>query len=307
MGCLDFRTVKPSFDDLDLLARVVRRGGFRAAAAELGTSPSRVSDRIRALEDAVGARLVNRTTRSVSATEAGEALLARAGPLLDDLAEAVAAVGLQPDAPVGRLRINAPGAAAIALGPLLGPFLKAHPGIRMEVTVEDAFSDVIGQGFDAGVRYGERLAKDMIAVPLGPPERYVLVAAPALIERTGVPRRPDDARDLPAVLTRLPGGVVPWEFERNGALVRFVPEARLTVNGSPLGLAAARDGLGFYMTFEAWAEPDIRAGRLATVLDDWLPPFPGPFLYYPSRRHPPPALKAFLDWLRAVKPAARRA
>lgn len=299
--------MKPSLDDLELLTRVVRRGGFRAAAQELGTSPSRVSDRIRALEDAVGARLVNRTTRSVSATEAGEALLARAAPLLDDLAEAVAAVGLSSEAPVGRLRINAPGAAAIALGPLLAPFLLAHPGVRMEVLVEDAFTDVIGQGFDAGVRYGERLAKDMIAVPLGPPERYVLVAAPSLIARTGTPAHPDDARALPAIVTRLPGGVVPWEFEPDGALIRFIPDARLTVSAAPLGLAAARDGLGFYMTFEAWAEPDIQAGRLVTVLDDWLPPFPGPFLYYPSRRHPPPALKALIDWLRAVRPAAPRA
>lgn len=298
--------MKPSLDDLELLARVVRRKGFRAAATETGTSASRVSERVRALEDAVGARLLNRTTRSVSPTEAGEALLARAAPLLDDLGDALAAVGQAADAPVGRLRINAPGAAAVALGPLIGPFLAAHPGVRMEVVVEDAFSDVIGAGFDAGVRYGERLAKDMIAVPLGPDERYVMVAAPSLIARTGRPARPDDARDLPAIVTRLPGGVVPWEFERGDRTVRFVPDARLTVGAAALGLSAARDGLGFYMTFEAWARGDVEAGRLETVLDDWLPPFPGPLLYYPSRRHPPPALKAFVDFVRALRPAAPR-
>lgn len=299
--------MKASLDDIDLLARVVRRGGFRAAAAELGSSASRLSDRIRALEDAVGARLLNRTTRSVSPTEAGEALLKRAGPLLDDLAEAVAAVGLKPDAPVGRLRINAPGAAAIALGPLIGPFLSDHPGIRMDIVVEDALSDVIGQGFDAGVRYGERLARDMIAVPLGPHERYVLVGAPGLIDRLGRPTHPDEVRGGPAILTRLPGGVVPWEFEKDERVVRFTPDARLMVGASALGLAAARDGLGLYMTFEAWARPDVEAGVLTTVLDDWLPPFPGPLLYYPSRRHPPLALKAFVDYLRALRPAGRRA
>ncbi len=296
--------MRPSLDDLDFLARVIRRRGFRAAAAETGTSPSRVSERIRVLEDALGVRLVNRTTRSVSATEAGEALLARAGPLLDDLSEAMASVGLEAKQPVGRLRINAPGAAAMALGPLLGPFLRGYPGIRMDVVVEDALTDVIGQGFDAGIRYGERLARDMIAVPLGPPERYVLVAAPDLLTRTGTPKHPDELREAPAILTVLPGGPVPWEFERDGRTVRFTPAARLTVGGGALGLAAACDGLGFYLTFEPWAAADVAAGRLVTVLDEWLQPFPGPFLYYPSRRHLPPALKAFLDYLRRVRPAA---
>ncbi|RZJ79452.1 MAG: LysR family transcriptional regulator, partial [Brevundimonas sp.] len=173
--------MNPSLDDLSLLASVVRHRGFRRAAAEAGVSPSSLSERIRALEDRLGVRLLNRTTRSVSPTEAGEALMARIGPALDDLAQAVAATGLPADAPVGRLRINAPGAADTALGPLIAPFLQAHPGVQLEIVVDNAFTDVVGEGFDAGVRYGERLDKDMIAVPLGGPERFVLVAAPSLL------------------------------------------------------------------------------------------------------------------------------
>jgi DNA-binding transcriptional LysR family regulator len=291
--------MRPSLDDLSLLAAVARARGFRRAAAEAGLSPSSLSERIRALEDAVGTRLLNRTTRSVSPTEAGEALIARIGPALEDLDGALAAVALKPDAPVGRLRINAPGAAEIALAPLLAPFLAAHPGVQMEIVIDNAFTDVVAEGFDAGVRYGERLARDMIAVPLGGPERYVLVASPGLIARVGAPAHPDDLRAAPAIRMRLPGGVISWEFERDGRVVRFQPNGPLTVTSAELGLAAARDGLGFFATFEAWARADLAAGRLVPVLEDWLPPFDGPFLYYPSRRHPPPALAAFVAFLRA--------
>lgn len=290
--------MKPSLDDLTLLASVIRHRGFRRAAADAGLSPSSLSERIRALEDGLGVRLLNRTTRSVSPTEAGEALMARIGTALDDLAQAVAATGLAPDAPVGRLRINAPGAAEIALGPLVAPFLRAHPGIQMEIVVDNAFTDVIGEGFDAGVRYGERLARDMIAVPLGGPERYAVVAAPALLERVGTPASPEDLARLPCIRTRLPGGVLAWEFEKDGRAVRIQPEGPLTVTDVPIGRRAALDGLGFLATFEAWAREDIAAGRLVSLFEDWLPPFDGPFLYYPSRRHPPPALAAFVAFIR---------
>lgn len=290
--------MNPSLDDLSLLASVVRHRGFRRAAAEAGVSPSSLSERIRALEDALGVRLLNRTTRSVSPTEAGEALMARIGPALEDLAQAVAATGLPADAPVGRLRINAPGAADTALGPLIAPFLLAHPGIQMEIVVDNAFTDVVGEGFDAGVRYGERLDKDMIALPLGGPERYVLVAAPALLERVGRPRTPEDLAHLPCIRMRLPGGVISWEFEKDGRTIRIQPQGPLTISDAPMARLAALDGLGFFATFEPWVAQDIAAGRLVSLFEDWLPPFDGPFLYYPSRRHPPPALAAFVAFVR---------
>lgn len=262
-------------------------------------SPSSLSERIRALEDRLGARLLNRTTRSVSPTEAGEALIARIGPALEDLAQAVAATGLPTDAPVGRLRINAPGAADTALGPLIAPFLAAHPGVRMEVVIDNAFTDVVGEGFDAGVRYGERLDKDMIAVPLGGAERFVVVAAPSLLARVGRPERPEDLAALPCLRMRLPGGVMAWEFEKDGRTIRIQPQGPLTISDASMARMAALDGLGFFATFEAWARSDIAAGRLVSLFEDWLAPFDGPLLYYPSRRHPPPALAAFVAFVRA--------
>jgi len=291
--------MKPSLDDLALLVSVARHRGFRRAAAEHGLSPSSLSERIRALEDGLGTRLLNRTTRSVSPTEAGEALIARVGGALEDLDLALAATGLPSDEPVGRLRINAPGAAEIALGPLIVPFLAAHPGVQLELVVDDGFTDVIGAGFDAGVRYGERLDKDMIAVPLGGPERFVLVAAPSLLERVGTPDSPEQLAALPCIRMKLPGGVVVWEFEKGDRVIRIHPEGPFTVTDRVLAGHAARDGLGFHATFSAWAEDDIAAGRLVSLFEDWLPPFEGPFLYYPSRRHAPPALAAFVSWLRA--------
>ena len=290
--------MNPSYDDLVLLAAVIRHRGFRRAAAEAGVSPSSLSERVRALEDRLGVRLLNRTTRSVSPTVAGEALMARIGPALEDLAQAVAATGLPADAPVGRLRINAPGAADTALGPLIAPFLATHPGVQMEIVIDNAFTDVVGEGFDAGVRYGERLDKDMIAVPLGGPERFVLVAAPALLDRVGRPERPEDLASLPCLRMRLPGGVMAWEFEKDGRTVRIQPQGPLTISDASMARTAALDGLGFFATFEAWARNDIADGRLVSLFEDWLPPFDGPFLYYPSRRHAPPALAAFVAFIR---------
>lgn len=299
--------MKATLDDLALLTSVIRRRSFRRAAADHGLSPSSLSERIRGLEDQLGARLLNRTTRSVSPTEAGEALMTRIGTSLDDIARAVAATGLPADAVVGRLRINAPGAADTALGPLIAPFLAAHPGVHMEIVVDNAFSDVIGEGFDAGVRYGERVARDMIAVPLGGQERFVVVAAPSLLERVGTPDSPRDLARLPCLRVRLPGGVLSWEFEKDGRVIRVQPQGPLTVTDSTIARQAALDGLGFHAIFEAWVRDDIAAGRLVPLFEDWLPPFDGPFLYYPSRRQSPPALAAFVAFVRSRNRAAATA
>ena len=233
--------------------------------------------------------------------------MTRIGTSLDDIAQAVAATGLPADAVVGRLRINAPGAADTALGPLIAPFLTAHPGVHMEIVVDNAFTDVIGEGFDAGVRYGERVARDMIAVPLGGQERFVVVAAPSLLKRVGTPDSPRDLARLPCLRVRLPGGVLSWEFEKEGRVIRIQPQGPLTVTDSDIARQAALDGLGFHAIFEAWVRDDIAAGRLVALFEDWLPPFDGPFLYYPSRRQTPPALAAFVAFIRSRKRATMTA
>jgi DNA-binding transcriptional LysR family regulator len=291
---------RPSLADLELLAAVARHGSFRRAALEAATSPSRATERIRALEDRVGVRLLNRTTRSVGLTEAGAALLARLEPAMGEIAAALDAAGQAGASVSGTLRINSPPPATeLVLAPLLTPFLARHPRVVAEIASDSGFVDIVRTGFDAGVRYGESLARDMIAVRLGGPQRYVLVASPALLARTGRPDAPQDLLRLPCIRTRFAGGAMPpWEFERGGEVVTIRPEGPLVTGDGRLGLLAAMDGLGFYITFEGWARPAIEDGRLVPLLQDWLPPFDGPFLYYPSRRHMPAALRAFVDFVR---------
>lgn len=293
--------------DLGAFAAVARTRSFRRAAREENISVSSLSQRLRALEERLGLRLLNRTTRSVAPTEAGEALLTRLTPALGEIAGAVdAAQGLR-DRPAGRLRINAPfPAVQLTLLPMIPAFLKRHPAVQLELVVEPDLIDIVAQGFDAGVRYEENLAKDMIAVSLGPPERYVLVAAPKLAARAAV-RKPADLLEQPCITTVLPNRIrLPWEFEKNGRLVRITPDGPLAATHSELQLHAAIDGLGFLMTFESYANAAIASGRLVTLLDEWCPRFPGPFLYYPSRRQTPPALAAFIAFVKDWRARERR-
>ena len=293
--------MKPSLDDLTLLVSVIRRRSFRRAAADHGLSPSSLSERIRGLEDQLGARLLNRTTRSVSPTEAGEALMTRIGTSLDDIAQAVAATGMPADAVVGRLRINAPGAADTALGPLIAPFLTAHPGITLEVTAQDSFIDVLAAGFDACVRYDERLEQDMIAVPIGPRvQRFAVAAAPAYLAVHGRPEHPRDLLNHACIRHRFAHGVTPlWELERAGEIIRIAPTGPLIATTMELEIAAAIAGLGIVSSFEAYLAPTLASGALEPVLEDWWQSFSGPFLYYPSRRHMPAPLRAFIDFIKA--------
>jgi DNA-binding transcriptional LysR family regulator len=286
--------------DLELLAAVARHGSFRRAALEAGLSPSSATERIRALEDRVGTRLLNRTTRSVAPTPAGAALLARLEPAVREIGEALDEAGLAGQTISGTVRINAPAPATqLVLAPLIPRFLERHPRVSLDVVSESGFVDIVAAGFDAGVRYGEALAQDMIAVPLGGKQRLRLVGAPALIARVGVPQIPQDLLRCPCIRIRYSTGTVPaWEFEHDGQTVTVRPEGPLITTDTGLAIAAAMDGLGFALIFEGWVEQDIEAGRLVAVLDDWLPPFDGPFLNYPSRRHMPAALRAFIDFVR---------
>ena len=289
----------PDLRDLAAFVTVARHRNFRRAAAELQMSPSALSENMRELEERLGVRLLNRTTRSVAPTEAGERLLLRLTPAFRDVRDAVSDVQGLRDIPAGRLRINAPPPAVEhVLAPMVGPFLERYPQIRLEVTDTSTLVDIVAEGFDAGVRYEENLARDMIAVSLGPPQRYVLVASPEFLAVHGRPEKPEDVLGKPCIVIRFPTGMVlPWEFEKDGRQVKFVPEGRFSCTHSGLMLRAAIDGVGFAMTFEETTLAAVRSGQLQTVLQDWCPPFPGPFLYYPSRRQAPPALAAFINFV----------
>jgi DNA-binding transcriptional LysR family regulator len=252
------------------------------------------------LEERLGVRLLNRTTRSVAPTEAGERLLKRLGPAMRDVLDAVGEVRSLRDVPAGRLRINAPAPAVqLVLAPMVAPFLKRYPKIELEIVDEAALIDIVSRGFDAGVRFEENLAQDMVAVSLGPAQRYAIVASPEFLATHGIPKEPKDILGKPCIATRfINGATLAWEFEKAGRVVKIMPEATLACAHSGLQIRAAVDGLGFLMTFEGLVEDAVKAKRLVRVLADWCADFPGPFLYYPSRRQPPPALAAFISFVK---------
>jgi DNA-binding transcriptional LysR family regulator len=285
--------------DLEAFVAVARTRNFRRAATEQRVSVSSLSQRLRALEERLGVRLLNRTTRSVALTEAGELLVGRIGPAMADVASALEQVRGLREVPSGRLRINAPAPAVqLVLAPMVAPFLTRYPQIELEIVAQTSLIDIVREGFDAGVRYGEHLAQDMIAISLGPPQRYAVVASPSFIAAHGKPKQPKDILDRPCMVTRFESGVqVEWEFEKAGRIVKITPTGTLISAHTGLQLQAACDGLGLWMTFEGHVRAAIDAGALVSVLDDWCPYFLGPFLYYPSRRQPPPALKAFIDFV----------
>jgi DNA-binding transcriptional LysR family regulator len=285
--------------DLAAFAAIARTKSFRQAALDQRVSVSSLSQRLRGMEERLGVRLLNRTTRSVALTEAGELLLSRAAPALSDVRDALDRVRGLSDVPSGRLRINAPPPAVdLVLAPMVAPFLRAYPQVDLEIAAESWFVDIVAQGFDAGVRYGEHLALDMIAVPLSPPQRYAVVASPDYVARNGRPKHPKDLLDHACIRVRFGRGtMLDWEFEKAGRELKVSPPAKLIVNYPALAQRAARDGFGFWLTFEGYARELIASGDLVSVLDDWCAPFPGPFLYYPSRRQPPPALAAFVAFV----------
>lgn len=294
--------------DLDAFVAVARTRNFRRAALEQRVSVSSLSQRLRDMEERLGVRLMNRTTRSVALTEAGELLLARVAPAMVNVADAITEVrGLRAE-PSGRLRINAPPPAVdLVLAPMIAPFLARYPRVDLDVVAESAFVDIVAQGFDAGVRYGEHLAQDMVAVPLGAPQRYAIVASSAYVAKHGRPMHPKDLLAHPCIRSRFSNGVMfDWEFEKNGRVVKISPPAKLTATHLGLALRAVHDGVGYWATFEGYVRYGVKSGALVSVLDDWCPPFDGPFLYYPSRRQPPPALAAFVSFVADWRKQARR-
>lgn len=290
-----------SLNDLQVFASVARHRNFRRAAAELGVSPSALSHALRSLEGRLGVRLLNRTTRSVAPTAAGEQLFARLLPALQDIEGALDEVNAFRDTPIGTLRINAPRAACeLILAPLVNRFLIAHPGMRVELVGDDSFIDIVASGFDAGVRFGESLQQDMVALPIGPAQRFLVVASPGCLRTHGVPAGPRDLAHLPCVRVRFPNGsYYRWEFTRAGEQLEIEVDGPLALGDMRQIVAAAEAGLGFAYMYEQYARESIAAGRLVSVLDDWRPTEPGFFLYYPSHRLPPAGLRAFIEFMRA--------
>lgn len=292
----------PNLADLDAFVAVARARSFRAAARLRGVSASALSEALRRLEARLGARLLNRTTRSVTPTQAGARLLDRLGPAIREIGSALDAVNASADAPAGTLRINAPTVVVRHVLPgIVARFLGAHPGIVLEVETNDSFIDVLGEGFDAGIRYEERVERDMIAVPIGPrSQRFVLAGTPGYLAAQGTPRHPRDLLGHACIRHRFASRVTAqWEFERGGETVRIAPSGPLIATTPELEVHTALAGLGLVCTFEDYLQEGLADGRLVPLLEDWLPPFSGPRLYFAERQHMPVPLRAFVDFIRA--------
>lgn len=295
-------------DSLDVFAAIVRCGGFRAAALERGVSSSALSQTMNTLEETLGIRLLNRTTRSVAPTEAGERLLQRLSPALTDIRLAVDDLNQLKESPSGTLRINAPGPAIDhLLCPAMFDFMDVYADIKVELISDAAVIDIVQQGFDAGVRFGRQLAQDMIAVPLGPSLRYAIVASPDYIARHGPPLTPGDLAGHDCIRRRFPGGsLASWKFENGGEALDVLPEGRLTVSSAHNELQAAIAGCGLAHVFEDYATPYLANGRLTEVLKEWSPLLPSWYLYYPSKRHSSAAMRALVSFLRSYNWGAAR-
>jgi DNA-binding transcriptional LysR family regulator len=297
--------MNPDLADLNAFLVVARARGFREASRTRGISASALSEALRRLEASLGVRLLHRTTRSVTPTEAGARLLERLAPALDEVKAALGAVDDLREGVTGTLKLNVPiSAARLVLPAILPGFLAVHSGIKVEIVAEDGFVDVLATGCDAGIRYDERLEQDMIALPIGPRvQRFATAASPEHLDRYGWPSHPSDLLSHPCILGRFASGRLtsPWEFERASEVIRIEPKARLTVGvggATDLGIEAAIAGVGVIHLFEDWLRPHLASGALQPVLEDWWQPFPGPFLYHSSRRLVPPPLRAFIDYLR---------
>ena len=293
----------PSTADLSIFLCIAQHLNFSRAAVDLGLTPSALSHSLRALENRLGVRLFNRTTRSVALTEAGERLHARLKPAFRDIDDALEDLNHFRDKPSGNLRITAGRQACeLVLLPIAGAFLQAYPDIRLEVVESDALLDIVAAGFDAGVRFGNRLEADMVSLPIGPTLRSVVVASPAFLERHAAPQKPEDLHALPCIRHRFPSGALyRWEFERGGIDQEIEVNGPLTLGDVSLMVGPALQGLGLAYVFEDMAREHLASGRLVQVLADWCPYYPGLHLYYPSRRHVPAPLKAFIDFARHAR------
>lgn len=292
---------RPAVNDLIAFLAVARAQSFTKAAGKLGVSQSALSHTIRGLEERLGLRLLTRTTRSVSPTEAGERLLLSIGPRLDEIESELAALSAFREKPAGTIRINAgEHAADFVLWPVLEKLLPNYPDVNVEIIVDYGLTDIVAERYDAGVRLGEQVAKDMIAVRIGPDMRMAVVGTPAYFNQRPKPLTPQDLTDHNCINLRLPtyGGVYAWEFEKDGRELKVRVDGQLVFNNIALRLSAVLAGTGLAFLPQDLVEAPLAEGRLVRVLEDWCPPFPGYHLYYPSRRHTSPAFALVIDALR---------
>jgi DNA-binding transcriptional LysR family regulator len=292
---------RDTFSDLTAFLEVARVRSFTRAAGALGISQSALSQTIAGLEARLGVRLLTRTTRSVAPTEAGERLLAGIGPHLEGIAAELAAMGALREKPAGTIRItSSEHAATTRLWPALARFLPIYPDIKVEVSIDPGLTDIVAERFDAGVRLGEQVEKDMVAVRIGPELRMAAVAAPAYLARRAAPETPHDLARHDCINLRLPtlGGFYPWEFEKEGRALNVRVGGQLAFNYGGLIIQAAEAGFGIAFLPEDYVRAGVEAERLVHLLADWCPPFPGFHLYYPSRRQPTPAFALLVEALR---------
>jgi DNA-binding transcriptional LysR family regulator len=290
-----------NFDHLLAFLAVARARSFTKAAAQLGLSQSSLSHTVRELEERLGVRLLTRTTRSVSPTAAGERLLHNIGPRFDEIEVELAALSEFRDKPAGTIRITTGKNAAVTiLWPALEKLLPDYPDITVEIVIDYALTDIVTERFDAGIRLGEQVAKDMIAVRIGPDLRMAVVGAPSYFETRPRPKRPQDLTAHDCINLRLPtyGGLYAWEFEKGGRDLKVRVDGQLVFNTTSLIIMAAQAGFGLACLPEDEVQTQLADGRLIRVLGDWCPPFSGYHLYYPSRRQPAPAFALLVDALR---------
>lgn len=293
--------VQENFNDLAAFAMVAKERSFTRAAAKLGVSQSALSQTIRGLEERLGLRLLTRTTRSVAPTEAGERLLRTVEPRFEEIATELASLNELREKPAGTIRITAGEHPAISiLEPALARLLPDYPDIHVEIIVDYGLTDIVAERYDAGVRLGEQVAKDMIAVRISPDIRWAVVGSPSYFARHSRPETPQDLTAHNCINIRLPtyGGLFAWEFEKDGHELRVRVEGQLVFNTIALRLNAALNGLGLTYMPEDLVDTHVREGRLVRVLEDWCPAYPGYHLYYPSRRHASPAFALLLHALR---------
>ncbi|NUB11446.1 LysR family transcriptional regulator [Azospirillum brasilense] len=285
--------------EFDAVLAIARRGSFRAAALELGLSTTALSNVIGKLERQLGVRLFNRTTRSVSLTDAGRQFVEKIGPALQDIHEAMETAQSQQDTPSGILRINSFAAAAREILPLLLQFLRLYPQVHVDLVTEGRLVDIVADGFDLGIRTADLVPSDMIAVPLGPRRRYAVVASPGYFRTRGQPRSPSDLLSHSCIRVRLPNGALyRWQFEKRGQPIQIDVGGPITLDEASLARMAVLENMGIGFFMESDVQGDLAAGRLVRILEDWTPPLERLCLYYPSRRHPSAAFKAFIDLAR---------
>lgn len=298
---------RPGLSDLDAVIAIARRASFRAAALDLGMSTSALSNAVGKLEASLGVRLFNRTTRSVALTDAGRAFVERVGPAMQDIHGAMEAARSQQATPSGALRINAFATAAREiLSPLVLEFLRRHPQVHVDLVTEGRLVDIVAEGFDLGVRAADLVPSDMIAVPLGPPQRYAVVGSPSYFEKHDSPRVPPDLLAHPCIRVRLPNGALyRWQFDKSGQTAQIDVSGPITLDEASLARTAVLEGVGLGFFMEQDVRAEIEAKRLDRVLEDWTPPRPGLCLYYPGRRNPSAALKAFVGLARELAAKSR--